>query len=49
MIRALKARAAKGDAEKIDQLEQLIAADKNKAALLAIDKYFQDPPSGKKA
>lgn len=44
MIRALKARGAKGDGEKIKQLEQLIAETKQKQALLDIDAYF---PSSK--
>lgn len=43
MIRALKKRAAKGDADKIHQLEQLIQEAKLKQAQLAIDKYFPDP------
>lgn len=40
MIRVLKARGAKGDGEKIKQLEDLIADEKNKKALLDVDKYF---------
>lgn len=40
MIRVLKKRNQKGDGEKIAQLQQLIEAEKDKAATLAIDKYF---------
>lgn len=44
MIRVLKERAGKGDGEKIAQLEKIIAEDKNKKALLDVDKFF---PAGK--
>lgn len=40
MIRVLKDRNAKGDGEKIAALEKIIADEKTKTALLAIDKYF---------
>lgn len=40
MIRVLKRRALKGDAEKIAALQKLIDEDKDKKAQLAIDKYF---------
>lgn len=40
MIRALKKRAAKGDAEKIKQLEDTIAEIRDKAALLDLDRFF---------
>lgn len=40
MIRVLKERAAKGDGEKIAQLEKLIAEEKAKKAQVDIDKFF---------
>lgn len=40
MIRALKQRGAKGDGEKIAQLENIIREEKQKAALLDVDKFF---------
>lgn len=40
MIRALKKRAAKGDGEKITQLQALIHEQKNKDALLDLEKFF---------
>lgn len=40
MIRVLKKRAAKGDAEKIKQLEDLIDQSRQAAANLAIDRFF---------
>lgn len=40
MIRALKNRGQKGDGEKIAQLEKVILEQKQKQALLDVDKYF---------
>lgn len=40
MIRVLKNRNAKGDGEKIAQLEKIIEEAKEKKALLDIDKFF---------
>lgn len=40
MIRLLKRRAAKGDAEKIKQLEDQIAEARDRAAALDIDRFF---------
>lgn len=40
MIRLLKKRAAKGDGEKIAQLETLITEARDKEAALAVEKYF---------
>lgn len=40
MIRALKKRGAKGDGEKIAQLQAIIEEHKDKEALLYIDKFF---------
>lgn len=42
MIRVLKKRAAKGDGEKIAELQQIIDEDRDKRALLDLDKFF--PP-----
>lgn len=44
MIRVLRKRAQKGDGERIAQLEKLIADEKEKAALLDIDKFFGSAP-----
>lgn len=44
MIRALKKRAAKGDGEIIQQLEVLIEQEKNKEALLDVEKFFPKKP-----
>lgn len=49
MIRLLKKRAAVGDGDKIRQLEQLIAEEKDKEALLAIDRFFGSEPGKKPA
>lgn len=51
MIRLLKKRAAAGDGEKIQQLEQLIAEARDKTAQLALDRFFSSEPgaSGSKA
>lgn len=40
MIRVLKKRAAKGDGEKIAELQQIIDEDREKRALLDLDKFF---------
>lgn len=40
MIRLLKKRALKGDADKIRQLELIIAEAKDKAAALALERFF---------
>lgn len=40
MIRVLKKRAGKGDGEKIAELQQIIAEDRDKKALLDLDKFF---------
>lgn len=49
MIRLLKKRAAPGDAEKIDQLKQVIALEREKAAQLSLDRFFgAEPSSGQK-
>lgn len=48
MIRALKKRGAPGDGEKIKILEEQIEAEKEKQALLDIDKFFTDPPGKRK-
>lgn len=45
MIRVLKKRNEKGDAQKIEQLQQVIEEAKVSSAQLAIDKYFPDPPA----
>lgn len=42
MIRILKARAAKGDAQKIAALRGIIDETKKAAAQLALEKYFPD-------
>lgn len=40
MIRVLKKRGAKGDGEKIAELQQIIDEDRDKKALLDLDKFF---------
>lgn len=40
MIRVLKKRNAKGDGEKIAQLEKLIEEARDKQATLDVEKYF---------
>lgn len=45
MIRFLKKRGAQGDGAKIQELEQLIAAAKEKAAELDVDRFFSSSPS----
>lgn len=45
MIRVLKKRAAQGDGEKIAELQKIIDEDRDKRALLDLDKFF---PSRKK-
>lgn len=40
MIRALKKRAAPGDADKIQQLKELIELEKDKSAQLALERFF---------
>lgn len=44
MIRALKKRGAKGDGEKIAELQSFIEAEKDKTALLDVEKYFSNQP-----
>lgn len=44
MIRALKKRAAKGDAEKIKALQDIIDEQRNREALLDLERFF---PSAK--
>lgn len=45
MIRVLKKRNEKGDAQKIEQLQQVIQEAKVASGQLAIDKYFPEPPA----
>lgn len=40
MIRVLKKRGAKGDGEKIAELQAIIDEDRDKKALLDLDKFF---------
>lgn len=41
MIRLLKKRAAKGDGEKIAELQAIIDAEREKKAQLDLDKFFK--------
>lgn len=47
MIRLLKKRYAKGDTEKIKQLEELIALERDRAAQLDLDRFFSGDPKVK--
>lgn len=47
MIRLLKKRATKGDADRIKQLEELIALERDRAAQLDLDRFFSGDPKAK--
>lgn len=44
MIRALQKRALPGDGAKIHQLQELILDSREKAGLLAIERFFSSAP-----